>query len=290
MLSNELSVVAGIFADGAVFYTDYTVAHGVEKVGVMRNNDISFFYGNEIFFQPFDMLDVQEVGRLVQKHYVGIFENELCQHNFGSLPARQRADDFIQSECGNAQASRNLFNARIYLVKAFVFQLFEHAIAAVYHLFEFFLIGYRRHFLVQSGQFFINVVQVIERRFEIFHNSQATVDVGVLIEIVVSYAAVPYNLAFVITYITGDDVDKSTLAGTVKSDNADVFAVVDVERSVFEKLFVLKSMRQVVDFKYAQLSLLGLLFVRFGFVDVYFFQPGTTSDKWLARIGSVLNG
>ena len=81
-----------------------------------------------------------------------------------------------------------------------------------------------------------------ERSLQVLHNGKTSVDVGVLIEVAVTYAAQPDDLAFVLRNIVRDNVDKRTFARAVKSDDADVFAVVYGQIGVLEQHFVVVHM------------------------------------------------
>lgn len=160
------------------------------------------------------MLYVEKIGGLVQKHDVGIFENKLAQHYFGALSAGKFAYHAVVSYRGNAQSSGDLFYARIYLVKALFVELFEKTVAFVYHFFQ--PLAFRvRHFGVQRVELGFGLVQMRESGLKILEYRFGPVDVGVLVEIIVSYSAQPYDFARVITDITGDYVDKRAFPGAV---------------------------------------------------------------------------
>ena len=70
VLNQKLRVIARIFADRTVFNTDDIFAHAVQKIRVVRNNHKRLIKTVKIFYQPFYMLHVEKIGRLVQQHDV----------------------------------------------------------------------------------------------------------------------------------------------------------------------------------------------------------------------------
>ena len=55
----------------------------------MGNNDDCVFEVHQEFFQPFDGMDIQMVGRFVQQQDIGVAEQCLCQQNFHFLTTGQ---------------------------------------------------------------------------------------------------------------------------------------------------------------------------------------------------------
>ena len=53
----------------------------------MRNQNKSIFIFLQIAFQPYDMIGIQIVGRLIQKQDIRLFQKELCQKELGTLSA-----------------------------------------------------------------------------------------------------------------------------------------------------------------------------------------------------------
>ena len=69
-LLREGVVIACVAPYGAVLHVDDDLAHRVEKVHVVRNQQERALEGIQIFFEPLHVLHVQKVRGLVQKHDV----------------------------------------------------------------------------------------------------------------------------------------------------------------------------------------------------------------------------
>ena len=74
-------VVARIHLHLVVVNVHNMRAHGVQKVAVVAYHQNGAVVINEEFFQPFDAVDVQAVGGLVQQDDAGRAEQRLCQQN-----------------------------------------------------------------------------------------------------------------------------------------------------------------------------------------------------------------
>ena len=55
------------------------IDHAVKEGNIMRNEDEGVFVFDQIAFQPFDVIFVQIVGRLIQKKNIGISINQLAE-------------------------------------------------------------------------------------------------------------------------------------------------------------------------------------------------------------------
>ena len=53
------------------------IDHAVKEGNIMRNKDEGVFVFNQIAFQPFDVIFVQIVGRLIQKKNIRFFQKQL---------------------------------------------------------------------------------------------------------------------------------------------------------------------------------------------------------------------
>ena len=80
----------------------------------------------------------------------------------------------------------------------------EHAVALVYQFFQFVFVRRVRHLGIQRVKLFFQLVKIVKSRFEVFDYRLVSVDVGMLIEIIVSYAAADKNslYTFNFTYLT----------------------------------------------------------------------------------------
>ena len=91
VLLHEFVVIAPIFFYAAVFYVDYYFAHLVQKFAVVRHEQKGALVAVQILGKPGYLFQIEEVGRLVQKHYVGFVQQKFCKHYLGALSAAQFA-------------------------------------------------------------------------------------------------------------------------------------------------------------------------------------------------------
>ena len=69
----------------------------------MRNKDEGVFVFNQIAFQPFDMIIVQMVGRLIQKKNIRVFQEQLAERDPRFLSAGEGVSLLGKSFLGKAQ-------------------------------------------------------------------------------------------------------------------------------------------------------------------------------------------
>ena len=153
VLKQKFVVIAPVFFYHTVFDIDYYFAHAVEKRRIVRYEYKSTFESIEILSQPFYLLEVEEVGRLVEKHYVKLFEKKFCKHKLCSLTAAQMRYDRVVSEIVDAQPVGNFFYLRIQIVKSALVEFFLHSRRAVYHFIELIHILFGSHIGIQLFEF-----------------------------------------------------------------------------------------------------------------------------------------
>ena len=201
--------------------------------------------------QPLDVFEVEEVGRLVQKHDVEVFEQQFGEHHLGALSAAQLEDGRVVAERRDPEPARDLFDLGVEVVKFRAVELVLHAAAARDQLVQFVRIGDGAHLLVQFLQPLVELEEVSERTLQILHHGQALVDLRVLVEIAETHAAQPLDLAGVLRQPARNDVHECGLARAVQPDHADMLAVVDGEVGVVEQHAVVIDVGQALDGQYA---------------------------------------
>ena len=70
----------------------------VQEGNVMADQNESILVFVQITLQPFDMLRIQIVGRLVQEQDIRLLQQELSQQNLGTLAAGQFGDITIETD------------------------------------------------------------------------------------------------------------------------------------------------------------------------------------------------
>ena len=83
----ELVVIAYITIQMLILHMINQIDHGVQEWNIVGNKNESILIVIQVTFQPFNMDDIQIVGRLIQKQDVRFFKEKLGQQDFGTLAA-----------------------------------------------------------------------------------------------------------------------------------------------------------------------------------------------------------
>ena len=83
----ELVVIAYITIQTLILHMINQIDHGVQEWNIVGNKNESILIVIQVTFQPFNMDDIQIVGRLIQKQDVRFFKEKLGQQDFGTLAA-----------------------------------------------------------------------------------------------------------------------------------------------------------------------------------------------------------
>ena len=84
------------------------VANCVEEVAVVRDHKNSALCVVEIILEPVNCLDVEMVGRLVEKEKLCVLNQNLCERDFFDHAARKRAH--FSAQVVNSGSSQNRAN------------------------------------------------------------------------------------------------------------------------------------------------------------------------------------
>ncbi|MNY23898.1 hypothetical protein D3C86_1575820 [compost metagenome] len=103
-------VVADITVQGLIFHVVNQVDHAVQERNVMGNEDEGILVIVQIALQPFDMLLIQIVRRLIEEQNVWLFQKQLRQQYFRTLPTAQIIDVFIQADICQTQTAGRFFD------------------------------------------------------------------------------------------------------------------------------------------------------------------------------------
>lgn len=220
----------------------------------MRDDEKRPLVGVQIVLEPGNVLDIEKVRRLVEKHQIGLFEQEPRKHELCSLSARKLGYRRIVPERPDAEPVRYFFDRGIEIEKSRVRQSFEHGIALFDELFELRSFGFAHAFvqLFESGVHFVKV----RKRFEkIFHYAFRTVYIRVLVEITAPKRRIPLNDALILHEPSRKNVYKRRLSRTVKTHNTDMLSVHNAELCLVEQHSAVEHMGQIFYFEYAHVNL-----------------------------------
>ena len=82
----------------------------VEEIAVVADDDHRDRLARQVAFEPFGRRDIEMVGRLVQEHQVGAFQQELGQHHPRLLAAGKRGRRAVELGLGEAEARQHLLD------------------------------------------------------------------------------------------------------------------------------------------------------------------------------------
>ena len=82
----------------------------VEEGNVMGNQNKGMLIVLQKLGEPFDMLNVQIVCRLVQQQNLGVLQQQLSQQNLAALTAGKLAAVFIKTAAAKTEAVGKLFD------------------------------------------------------------------------------------------------------------------------------------------------------------------------------------
>ncbi|MNQ40609.1 hypothetical protein D3C85_542680 [compost metagenome] len=109
-------IVARIALELALVDVDDDVDHAVQEVAVVRDDDQRAGIALEPILQPDDRVQVQVVGGLVQQQQVGRAHQRLRQVQAHAPAAGEAGQRQVHLRLGEAQASQELFGARVHRV------------------------------------------------------------------------------------------------------------------------------------------------------------------------------
>ena len=116
----------------------YQVDDTVEERYVMGYKDECVLIFLQVALQPYDMLFVEIVRRLIQQQYIRLFKEQLAQQHLCPLSSGKVSDVTIQPQIQQSQCSGYLTYFGIYQIKVMVHQhiLYHRQLVHVFlHLF-----------------------------------------------------------------------------------------------------------------------------------------------------------
>ncbi len=106
----EVAVVARILVQATAIQFDDGIAHSFEKIAVVGDHEDGAIGAGQVLFEPFDHVEIEVVGRLVEDEQLGLLDEQACQGQPFALTARQGAEWLRQ--VGNVQSEEHFFHAR----------------------------------------------------------------------------------------------------------------------------------------------------------------------------------
>ena len=106
----EFIVVTAVTGELAVFQMVDDIDNFIEEGNVMGNQNKGMLVVLQELGEPFDMLNVQIVGRLVQQQNLGVLQQQLSKQNLAALTAGKLAYVFIQTDAAKTEAVGKFFD------------------------------------------------------------------------------------------------------------------------------------------------------------------------------------
>ena len=183
--------------------------------------------------EPFDLVLVKIVGRLVEEKDVLFLEKHLGQESLLPLARGKLGEGGIQFILGEGEAVDQVADFLLKGIEAAIQKLFLEAGSPVQGLFvpvcPFFVETFHLLFLFEKG---------LEDPVEVINDRLGSPFFEFLVEIRIGHAARPADLALVGDELPGEKLQKGALPGAVMADEDRVFALVKLEGNVVVELFV----------------------------------------------------
>ncbi len=112
------AVVAAVDFHPAAAHLPDRIDHAVQEIAVVADNQHGARPFAQRFFQPFDGLHIQVVGRLIQDQQIGLFQQQTRQQGARLLPAAQMAYGHIPGGFVQSQALQGALDAHFVIIAA----------------------------------------------------------------------------------------------------------------------------------------------------------------------------
>ena len=192
----EAVVVAGVTGKVAVFQMVDYIYYAIKEANIMGDEDECVLIVLQEFSEPFDMFNVQIVGRFVQEQDVGVLEEQFSQKNFTALTTGKVCDVTVKTNATKAQAVSNFFDFSVEGVETAVFQFRLDFTNGVHHFIKFFRSSVA-HFVIQVEHLLFHFVHALESSAQYFANGHAFFQSALLVKVTNAYFARPFNFTFV---------------------------------------------------------------------------------------------
>ena len=228
-------VVARVHRDLAVVDLGDLRDDAVHELAVVRRHEQRAGSRFQEAFEPDDRLDVEMVGRLVHQQHVGLAEQH-ARHGHAHLPAaRQRADVAVDPLVVEPEAVEHLARLGLERVAAEVLVFLLHFAEARedrIHLVRRVGVAHR---VIELLELVMQVADAAAAENRFVEHRAAGHLLDVLAEVADGQLLRDRDVAFVGHFLAGDHPEQRRLAGSVRADEADFLAGVELERRVDEE-------------------------------------------------------
>ena len=174
----------------------------------MRNQNKSIFVIIQIPFQPFYMIFIEIIGRLIQKKNVRLFQQQFGHQNLCALAAGQFRDVSVQTDFLETESTGYLVYFCIDQIKIMLVQQILICTGFIQQIFHFFRGGFR-HPVKHPVHFLLHFKEKFKSRFEHITYGHSFFKNSMLIKVTYAYIFSPFHSSLIGHQLSGDNVHKS---------------------------------------------------------------------------------
>ncbi len=213
----------------------------------MRGHQQGAVIGLEEGLKPDQALQVEVVAGFVQEHAVGPHQQDAGQRHAHLPAAGQQTDIAIHAFLAEAQAGQHLACAGFQRIAVQFLEALQHLAIAVHYGFQFTRLIRIDHGRLELGHF---GGQGADGTDTVHHRGDRALArhlADVLAEIADRHSGIDRDQSVVGLLLTGDHAEQRRLAGAVRSDKPDLFALLDAHRGFDEQDLVAVLLGDIVE-------------------------------------------
>lgn len=251
----ELLVAARVARELEVVDMPDDIRHRIEERHIVRDDDEGILVIRQVVLEPFDVLGVEVVRRLVEQQDLGVLEQELRQEDLRALTARELVDLALEPDVAQAEAARDLLDARIdRVVAARLEDVLD--VADILHELVHLLRRGLAHLVVSREHLLLERHEMVKRRAQRLPDRHARLQHRMLVEIADLRALRPGHLPRIRRQLARDDRHERRLALAVRTDQRHMLPLQQAERHILKDLSPAIAVRKMRNLQYAHTLLL----------------------------------
>ena len=160
----ELLIASGVAGKSSIFHMIDYICNRVQEWHIMGYQNKSIFIALQIGFQPFNMLHIQIVGRLVQNKNIRALEQQLCKKHLGALTTGKLIHHTVKANITKSQSTGHFLNLAVKGIEAMCIKDFLNLPCIIQQLLHF-LRGGLSHFVIAGLHLRFQLVHLIKGCF-----------------------------------------------------------------------------------------------------------------------------
>ena len=210
----------------------------------MGDQNESILIIQQITFQPFNMLLIQIVGRLIQKQNIRFLQKQLSEQHLRSLSATQIRNITFQSDIQQTQRSGDFLHLRINDIKIMHGKRILNGSQFLHQHVHFFRRSSTKR-ITDLIHPFLHLEKIRERRFQYIPDGHTLRKNRMLIQISNPDIFCPFNFTFIRHQLSGDNIKESRLTFPVCPNQPDMLTLKQPERHIIKNRTISKTMCQM---------------------------------------------